>query len=65
MKINIVDGVRTICSNPNSMHNYFGWPSVARLQDGSLMTVASGFRIAHICPFGKVIVRPGLLPRSL
>lgn len=56
MKINIVEGPKVICSNPNSMHNYFGWPTVARLQDGSLMTVASGFRIAHICPFGKVIV---------
>lgn len=60
MKINIVDGPKVICSNPNSMHNYFGWPSVARLQDGSLMTVASGFRIAHICPFGKVIVSRSL-----
>ena len=56
MKINIVEAPRPICSNPNGLHTYFGWPSVARLQDGSLMTVASGFRIAHICPFGKVIV---------
>lgn len=56
MKINIVDKERPICKNNNGMHTYFGWPSVARLQDGSLMTVASGFRIAHICPFGKVIV---------
>ena len=55
MKINIVENIRPICTNNNGMHNYFGWPSVARLQDGSLMTVASGFRIAHICPFGKVI----------
>ena len=55
MKINIVDGPKVICSNPNSIHNYFGWPSVARLQDGSLMTVASGLRVAHICPFGKVV----------
>lgn len=56
MKINIVDKARTICSNPNGIHNYFGWPSVTKLQDGSLMMIASGFRIAHICPFGKVIV---------
>ena len=55
MKINIIKEASVICSNPNGIHNYFGWPSVARLQDGSLMTVASGFRIAHICPFGKVV----------
>ena len=54
-KINIVKEPSVVCSNPNSMHNYFGWPSIARLQDGSLMTVASGFRISHICPFGKVV----------
>ena len=56
MKINMVKGPEIICSNKNSMHNYFGWPSIARLRDGSLMIGASGFRIAHICPFGKVIV---------
>lgn len=56
MKINITSDVRTICSNPHGIHNYFGWPSIARLQDGSLATVASGFRLSHICPFGKVIL---------
>ena len=55
MKLNIVNDPSVVCSNPNGIHNYFGWPSVARLQDGSLMAVASGFRIAHICPFGKVV----------
>lgn len=55
MKINIIKEAQTICSNSDSIHNYFGWPSVARLQDGSLMMVASGFRVAHICPFGKVV----------
>ena len=38
MKINVVKGPEIICSNKNSMHNYFGWPSIARLQDGSLIT---------------------------
>ncbi len=55
MKIKIKDAPRIICENPNSIHNYFGWPSVCRLQDGSLMAVASGFRLAHVCPFGKVV----------
>ncbi len=55
MNITIKEDAKIICSNPNGIHNYFGWPSVARLQDGSLMAVASGFRIAHVCPFGKVV----------
>ncbi len=55
MKINIVDPPKNICQNPDSIHNYFGWPSVCRLQDGSLMAVASGLRLAHVCPFGKVV----------
>ncbi|MBQ2957392.1 MAG: exo-alpha-sialidase [Clostridia bacterium] len=47
---------KVICSNPdNPLYNYFGWPSVARLQDGRLMMVASGFRMKHLCPFGKVV----------
>lgn len=54
MKIKIVSDVKTIMSNPTGVHNYFGWPTVARLQDGSLACVASGFRIGHVCPFGKV-----------
>ncbi len=34
----------------------FCWPSVARLADGRLAAVASGFRLGHICPFGKVVI---------
>ena len=55
MKVKIIEKAKTICSNPSGIHNYFGWPSVARLSDGALMAVASGFRIAHVCPFGKVV----------
>ena len=55
MKAQILE-TKTICSNPtNPMHNYFGWPTVARLQDGRLMMVASGMRRKHLCPFGKVV----------
>ena len=55
MKINVKE-TKVICSNPNQpLHNYFGWPTVARLQDGRLAMVASGFRMRHVCPFGKVI----------
>jgi hypothetical protein len=55
MKINVFEE-RIICSNPNSINNYFAWPSVARLRDGRLAMVASGFRWRHVCPFGKVII---------
>lgn len=47
---------KVICSNDNSIHNYFAWPTVARLQDGRLAMVASGFRLTHRCPFGKVVI---------
>lgn len=33
----------------------FNWPSTARLPDGRIMAVCSGFRLAHVCPFGKVV----------
>lgn len=32
---------------------YIAWPSAARLPDGNLAIAASGFRLDHICPFGK------------
>lgn len=45
-----------VCANPHSVFRYFGWPSVARLADGTLAAGASGFRMKHICPFGKVVI---------
>ena len=55
MNLNILE-TKVICSNPNNpVFNYFAWPSVARLQDGRLMMVASGMRMKHLCPFGKVV----------
>ncbi len=55
MKVQVLEK-KVICSNPdNQLHGYFAWPSVARLQDGRLMMAASGFRMKHICPFGKVV----------
>lgn len=56
MKITVKE-TKIICSNPtNPANGYFAWPSVARLQDGRLAMVASGFRYRHICPFGKVVM---------
>lgn len=47
---------RIICSNPDGVFRYFAWPTAARLPDGTLAMTASGFRLAHICPFGKAVI---------
>ena len=56
MKIIEKSEPRVIMSNPHSHHSYFGWPTVARLKDGKLAVAASGFRLGHVCPFGKTVV---------
>ncbi len=56
MKIRLVGDPQIIMSNPMSKHDYFGWPTVARLQDGRIAVGASGFRLGHVCPFGKACV---------
>lgn len=43
-------------SNPEGAHSYFGWPTVARLKNGTITAGASGYRIEHICPFGKAVI---------
>jgi len=45
-----------VCANPGSVFGYFGWPTVARLSDGALAMVCSGYRMRHICPFGKAVI---------
>lgn len=37
----------------NGLFGYFGWPTVARLGSGALAAGGSGFRLGHVCPFGK------------
>ena len=40
---------------PGNMYGYHGWPSVAA--DGAeLYAVCSGYRMAHVCPFGKTLL---------
>lgn len=56
MKIIKTDDAKIIMHNPHSHHNYFGWPTVAKLQNGRLAAVASGFRRRHVCPFGKAVI---------
>jgi len=36
-----------------SLFGYYGWPSVERLPDGTLIAVASGLRTGHVCYGGK------------
>ncbi|MBQ0126314.1 MAG: exo-alpha-sialidase [Clostridiales bacterium] len=52
----IIEAPRVIIDNPDSIFNYFAWPSVARLCDGTLAAVCSGYRMRHICPFGKAVI---------
>ncbi len=47
---------KIIMENPHSKHNYFAWPTVTRLQNGKIAVVASGYRLRHICPFGKMVI---------
>jgi sialidase-1 len=45
-----------VLKNNDNVFNYYGWPSVTRLPDGKLAAVASGFRVDHVCPFGKAVI---------
>lgn len=56
MKIELIGEPKIIISNPDSIHNYFGWPSAAKLQDGRIAVACSGFRLEHVCPFGKACI---------
>ncbi len=52
----IIQSPKTIIDNPDSVFGYFAWPSIARLYDGRLAAVCSGFRLRHLCPFGKAVI---------
>jgi sialidase-1 len=45
-----------ICSMSDQRYGYFGWPSVARTESGRLVVGVSGYRYAHICPWGKSVL---------
>ena len=36
MKISLIGTAKTVMDNPLSKHNYFAWPSVARLKNGKV-----------------------------
>ncbi len=56
MKIQLIGSPQIVMQNPVSRHNYFAWPTVTGLQNGKIAVTASGFRIQHLCPFGKAVI---------
>lgn len=56
MKIAHIGEKKVIMSAPGMRNNYFAWPSAKRLQDGRIAVGASGFRLRHVCPFGKAVM---------
>ena len=42
-----------VCSFANDFLGYFGWPTLAKMDDGTLVAAASGLRNEHVCPFGR------------
>ena len=55
MNFNIIEHGK-IYHNPDSFFKYCGWPTVCKDEEGTLYAVCSGFRVAHICPFGKTVL---------
>ncbi|MEN6304066.1 MAG: sialidase family protein [Armatimonadia bacterium] len=45
-----------ICRLPGERLGYFGWPTVARMDDGMLVVAISGLRSEHVCPWGKTVL---------
>lgn len=45
-----------ICLMPHDRFGYFGWPSIARMDDGTLIAGISGLRCKHVCPWGKTVL---------
>ena len=56
MKVKLIGAPEVVMSNPSGVHNYFAWPTLARTKDGRLALAASGFRLGHVCPFGKAVL---------
>ena len=54
IKLKATHGVA--CALGTDFFGYFGWPSVARMNDGTLVAVASGLRNAHVCPYGRTAI---------
>ena len=46
----LIHSSKVICIQPD---RYIGWPTITRTSSGKLITVFSGDRDAHVCPWGK------------
>jgi len=57
-KLNAEHGI--VCRLSDERFGYFGWPTVARLDDGTLLVASSGLRSEHICPWGKTVLNTSL-----
>ena len=56
MTIRVTAEHGVVCRLQNEKLGYFGWPTVARLADGTLMVASSGLRSTHVCPWGKTVL---------
>ena len=43
------------CALGRDYYGYFGWPTVGKMADGTLVAVASGLRVYHVCPYGRTV----------
>jgi sialidase-1 len=48
-KISTIFETKVICKQPNK---YIGWPTITKTSSGELLTVFSGNRDGHVCPYG-------------
>lgn len=56
MNIKLIGSPKVVMTNTESHHAYFAWPTIAKLQNGKICVGASGYRVEHICPFGKGVL---------
>ncbi|MBQ2759756.1 MAG: exo-alpha-sialidase [Clostridia bacterium] len=56
MDIKLIGSPKIVMTNTKSHHAYFAWPTIAKLQNGKICVGASGYRVEHICPFGKGVL---------
>lgn len=53
-KLNATHG--TVCDLAEQYYGYFGWPTVGKLGDGTLIVVSSGMRMEHVDPTGRTVI---------
>ena len=56
MDIRKIGSPQVVMTNEDSHHAYFAWPTITKLQNGRICVGASGYRVEHICPFGKGVL---------